>query len=618
MTETTEAPGEGTASAAPAKKRGGLNSMLLADLKAMANGMGIAGAGGMRKAQLIEAIKGAQTQQAGGRSGNGEAPQRDDRSGQQSGQQSGQKAGGPSTAERSGDQEVEEKAPRRRQRDRSQPQDQPKQDQPKAERPKQDQPKQDQPKQDQPRAERPKQDQPKQDQPKQDQPRAERPKQDQPKQDQPKRDEAKQDEGRPDPSHQQDQDDDGDGEGGGRRNRRRRGRDRNSRTGRGEPDTEVREDDVLVPAAGILDVLDNYAFVRTSGYLAGADDVYLSLSLVRKYGLRRGDAVAGQVRQPREGERREKFNPMVRVDTVNGSDPEQSKNRPEFEDQTPVHPAERLRLETGSDDVTGRMVDLVAPLGKGQRGLILSPERAGRTALLQALAHSITTNHPECHLMVVLVDERPEEVTDFQRSIKGEVVSCTFDRPAADHTNLAELALERAKRLVELGHDVVVLLDGLTRLGRAYNHSATGGGRVLPGGIDAGALFGPKRLLGAARNIEDGGSLTMLATARVESASAVDQMVLDELSGTENWELRLRRELAEKRHFPAVDAAASGTRREDQLIGSEELQILWKLRRTLAELDVDQAWNRLADQIGGSQNNIGLLTEVQRTGSPRA
>ena len=343
------------------------------------------------------------------------------------------------------------------------------------------------------------------------------------------------------------------------RNRRRRGRDRNRPGGggqRNEPDTTVLEDDVLVPAAGILDVLDNYAFVRTSGYLPGPEDVYLSLSMVRKFGLRRGDAIVGQVRQPREGERKEKFNPMVRIDSVNGADPEQAKTRVDFSKLTPLYPSERLRLETEPTNLIGRVIDIAAPIGKGQRGLIVSPSKAGKTMIMQSIANSITTNNPECHLMVVLVDERPEEVTDFERSVKGEVISSTFDRPAADHTIVAELAIERAKRLVELGHDVVVLLDGITRLGRAYNLAAPASGRILSGGVDSAALYPPKKFFGAARNIENGGSLTILATALIESGSKMDEVIFEEFKGTGNMEIRLRRDFADKRLFPAIDAVA--------------------------------------------------------------
>ncbi|NYG60573.1 transcription termination factor Rho [Nocardioides daedukensis] len=407
--------------------------------------------------------------------------------------------------------------------------------------------------------------------------------------------------------------DQGDGDGTGR-NRRRRGRDRD-RTGRGnrnEPDTTILDDDVLVPAAGILDVLDNYAFVRTSGYLAGADDVYLSLSMVRKFDLRRGDAVVGQVRQPREGERKEKFNPMVQIDSVNGADPEAVTDRVDFDKLTPINPTERLRLETKPTNLIGRIIDVVAPIGKGQRGLILSPAKAGKTTLLQSVAASITANNPECHLMVVLVDERPEEVTDFERSVKGEVISSTFDRPATDHTAVAELAIERAKRLVELGHDVVVLLDGVTRLARAYSNSTPASGRTLAGGVDSAALHPAKKFFGAARNIENGGSLTILATAAVEGTSEIDEVILEEFQGTANMELRLRRDFAAKRIFPAIDPVQSGTRREELLLGEEELAISWKLREMLSALETEQALETLIERMGKSQNNIEFLTRVQK------
>jgi transcription termination factor Rho len=404
-------------------------------------------------------------------------------------------------------------------------------------------------------------------------------------------------------------DDQGDGSS---RSRRRRGRDRN-RQPRNEPDVTVLEDDVLLPAAGILDVLDNYAFVRTSGYLAGPDDVYLSMSMVRKFGLRRGDALVGQVRQPREGERKEKFNPMVRIDTVNGADPESAKTRVDFDKLTPLYPSERLRLETEPTNMIGRVIDLAAPVGKGQRGLIVSPAKAGKTMVMQSIANSITTNNPECHLMVVLVDERPEEVTDFQRSVNGEVISSTFDRPASDHTMVAELAIERAKRLVELGHDVVVLLDGITRLGRAYNLSAPASGRILSGGVDSAALYPPKKFFGAARNIENGGSLTILATALIESGSKMDEVIFEEFKGTGNMEIRLRRDFADKRLFPAIDVIASGTRREELLLSEEEMSIVWKLRRLLGSLDGQQALELLLERLRKSQTNIEFLMQVQRT-----
>jgi transcription termination factor Rho len=379
-----------------------------------------------------------------------------------------------------------------------------------------------------------------------------------------------------------------------------------------ESDPIVSDDDVLVSTGGILDVLDNYAFVRTSGYLPGTDDVYLSLSMVRKFGLRRGDAIVGQVRQPREGERKEKFNPMVRIDSVNGADPEAARDRADFDSFTPVHPDDRLRLETGSGDLVGRMIDLTAPIGKGQRGLVLAPHDAGTTTVLQAVAASITRNNPDCHLMIVLIDERPEEVTDFQRQVKGEVIASTFDRPATDHTMVAELAIERAKRLVELGHDVVVLLDSLTRLGRAYNLAAPANGRLLAGGIDATALHPPKKFFGAARNIEQGGSLTILATALVDTGSETDEVILEEFTGTANSVLKLDGDIAARRTFPAIDVVASGTRREDLLLTREEAEIVEKLRRSLVDRSPVEAHEDVLGRVRATQSNIELLTQVQR------
>jgi transcription termination factor Rho len=367
-----------------------------------------------------------------------------------------------------------------------------------------------------------------------------------------------------------------------------------------------------VPAAGILDVLDNYAFVRTSGYLAGADDVYLSLSMVRKYGLRRGDAVVGQVRQPREGERKEKFNPMVRIDSVNGADPEAGKNRAEFAELTPVHPQERLRLETGHDDLVGRVIDIATPIGKGQRGLVVAPAQAGKTTVLRSVASSITSNNPECHVMVVLVDERPEEVTDFERSVKGEVIASTFDRAPSDHTTVAELAVERAKRLVELGHDVVVLVDGLTRLGRAYNAAGPTSGRTLAGGVDASALTATKRFFGAARNLEDGGSLTVLATVLVDSGSSIDDLLVQELTGTESLVLRLDGDLAEEQVFPAVDLSRSGTRHEAELVGDQEHAVLEKVRRGLTA-EGGKGLAGLLERLRKTQTNYELLSSAQRS-----
>ena len=405
-----------------------------------------------------------------------------------------------------------------------------------------------------------------------------------------------------------------DGNQGGQRRSRRRGRDRNNRRGR-DRDAEpvINDDDVLVPVAGILDVLDNYAFVRTSGYLPGPDDVYVSLSMVRRLGMRKGDAVTGVIRQPNEGERREKFNPLVRVDTLNGMSVEDSRQRPDFAKLTPLYPQQRLRLETDPANLTTRVIDIVSPIGKGQRGLIVSPPKAGKTMVLQAIANAITANNPECHLMVVLVDERPEEVTDMQRSVKGEVISSTFDRPADDHTTVAELAIERAKRLVEMGHDVVVLLDSMTRLGRAYNLAAPASGRILSGGVDSAALYPPKKFFGAARNIENGGSLTILATALVETGSRMDEVIFEEFKGTGNMELKLDRRLADKRIFPSVDVDASGTRKEELLMTGEELKIVWNLRRVLHALEVQQAIELLLTKLRDTRSNYEFLSQVQKT-----
>ncbi|MGW2049523.1 transcription termination factor Rho [Streptomyces sp. NPDC001858] len=403
---------------------------------------------------------------------------------------------------------------------------------------------------------------------------------------------------------------------GGRRGRRGRYRDRRGRRGRDEIGTaepQLTDDDVLIPVAGILDILDNYAFIRTSGYLPGPNDVYVSLAQVRKNGLRKGDHVTGAVRQPKEGERREKFNALVRLDSVNGMAPEHGRGRPEFNKLTPLYPQDRLRLETDPGVLTTRIIDLVSPIGKGQRGLIVAPPKTGKTMIMQAIANAITHNNPECHLMVVLVDERPEEVTDMQRSVKGEVISSTFDRPAEDHTTVAELAIERAKRLVELGHDVVVLLDSITRLGRAYNLAAPASGRILSGGVDSTALYPPKRFFGAARNIEDGGSLTILATALVDTGSRMDEVIFEEFKGTGNMELKLDRKLADKRIFPAVDVDASGTRKEEILLGNEELAVTWKLRRVLHALDQQQAIELLLDKMKQTKSNIEFLMQIQKT-----
>jgi transcription termination factor Rho len=411
-----------------------------------------------------------------------------------------------------------------------------------------------------------------------------------------------------------------DEEGGrGRRGRRfrerRRGRERGEGPAEGK-DVEIREDDVLQPVAGILDVLDNYAFVRTSGYLAGPNDVYVSMNLVRKNGLRRGDAITGAVRAPRDGEQanqRQKFDPLVRLETVNGGEIDAARHRPEFNKLTPLYPNQRLRLETGQQKLTTRVIDLIMPIGKGQRALIVSPPKAGKTTILQDIANAIAINNPECYLMVVLVDERPEEVTDMQRSVKGEVISSTFDRPPADHTSVAELAIERAKRLVEMGKDVVVLLDSITRLGRAYNNSSPASGRILSGGVDSTALYPPKRFLGAARNIENGGSLTIIATAMVETGSTGDTVIFEEFKGTGNAELKLDRKIAERRVFPAVDVNPSGTRKDELLMSPDEAAVLHKLRRVLAGLDSHQAIDLLIDRLKKSRNNLEFLMQVSKT-----
>ncbi|GIJ53202.1 transcription termination factor Rho [Virgisporangium aurantiacum] len=450
--------------------------------------------------------------------------------------------------------------------------------------------------------------------------------------DQNRGDQNRGDQNRGDQRDQQGRDDDEDGEGG-RRGRRSRFRDRrrgrNERgpgsEGGGGNDPQVTDDDVLVPVAGILDIVrkdggnksdsaDNYAFIRTTGYLSGPNDVYVAMAQVKRYGLRRGDAVTGAVRQPRDGEaRRERYNPLVRLDTINGMDPEEARRRPEFYKLTPLYPQERLRLETEPHILTTRVIDLVMPVGKGQRALIVSPPKAGKTMVLQAIANAITRNNPECHLMVVLVDERPEEVTDMQRSVKGEVIASTFDRPPQDHTTVAELAIERAKRLVELGHDVVVLLDSITRLGRAYNLAAPASGRILSGGIDSTALYPPKRFLGAARNIENGGSLTILATALVETGSMMDTVIFEEFKGTGNAELKLDRKIADKRIFPAIDIDPSSTRKEEILLAPDEFAIVVKLRRVLHALDSQEALNVLLERLKKTRTNIEFLMQIAQT-----
>ena len=385
---------------------------------------------------------------------------------------------------------------------------------------------------------------------------------------------------------------------------------------REEHEPRLSEDDVLAPISGVLDILDNYAFVRTTGYLPGTNDVYVSLAQVKKYNLRKGDHVIGAIRVPREGEpnNRQRFNALVQVEAINGQSVEEAANRRVFSKLTPLYPKERLRLETTPKKLGTRVVDLVSPIGKGQRGLIVSPPKAGKTLMLQSIANAITVNNPDVYLMMVLVDERPEEVTDMQRTVKGEVIASTFDRPAEDHTTVAELAIERAKRMVELGYDVVVLLDSMTRLGRAYNLAAPASGRILSGGVDSAALHPPKKFFGAARNIEEGGSLTILATALVETGSKMDEVIFEEFKGTGNMELRLSRQLADKRIFPAVDINASGTRREENLLSPDEIKIMWGLRRALAGMEPEQALGVLTNQLRKTESNVEFLLTVQKNG----
>ena len=423
------------------------------------------------------------------------------------------------------------------------------------------------------------------------------------------------------------QDDDYDDDRGGRNDRRNRRRNRNDRNRRGRDrnrgpehdDSEVTDDDQLIPIAGIVDVLDNYAFVRTSGYLPGQNDVYVSLQQVKKNSLRKGDVVTGFIKAPNENQqrnqnKRQKFAALVKVEKVNGRPVEANTDRVDFGKLTPLYPQERLRLESSDAKAVGpRVIDLVAPIGKGQRGLIVSPPKAGKTLILQAVANAIKQNNPEVHLMMVLVDERPEEVTDMQRTVDGEVIASTFDRPADDHTTVAELAIERAKRLVELGKDVVVLLDSMTRLGRAYNQAAPASGRILSGGVDASALYPPKRFFGAARNIENGGSLTILATALVETGSKMDEVIFEEFKGTGNMELRLSRQLADRRIFPAVDVNASSTRREENLLSAEEIKIMWRLRRVLSGLDQQQGLELLINKLKETQSNAEFLMLINKT-----
>lgn len=424
-----------------------------------------------------------------------------------------------------------------------------------------------------------------------------------------------------DNNHRNNRNDDNNFDRGNRRGRRNR---RNRRSGRGNNDNhgggndlQVREGDELQAVGGILDVVDNnVSFLRTTGYRAGDADVFVNKNIVRRLGLRSGDAITGQVKVAGpththgNGRNRRKYNQLVQVDTVNGIDPEEAKQRPHFNKLTPLYPNQRLRLETDPKILTTRVIDLIMPIGKGQRALIVSPPKAGKTTILQNIANAIATNNPECYLMVVLVDERPEEVTDMQRSVKGEVISSTFDRPPSEHTSVSELAIERAKRLVEQGKDVVVLLDSITRLGRAYNNSSPASGRILSGGVDSNALYPPKRFLGAARNIEEGGSLTIIATAMVETGSTGDTVIFEEFKGTGNAELKLDRGISERRVFPAVDVNPSGTRKDELLLVPEEARIMTKLRRILSALDSHQAIDLLIKQLKKTRSNGEFLMQV--------
>jgi transcription termination factor Rho len=371
------------------------------------------------------------------------------------------------------------------------------------------------------------------------------------------------------------------------------------------------EEEGLFIRTGILDILpEGYGFLRTMGYLPSEEDIYVSLSQIRRFRLKRGDEVSGQVRPPKDSE---KYNALLRIEKVNGDNPEACNNRKQFERLTPLFPADRLRLETSDEITAPRIIDLIAPIGKGQRGMIVSPPKAGKTTILKQIANSITDNNPEVKLIVLLVDERPEEVTDMERSVDGEVISSTFDQPSDNHVQVAELVLERAKRLVEHGKDVVVLLDSITRLARAYNLSTPTSGRILSGGVDSTALFPPKRFFGAARNIEDGGSLTIMATALVETGSRMDEVIFEEFKGTGNMELHLDRKLADKRIFPAIEIDKSGTRKEELIMDTDEAQVVWKLRRVLHSLDPSAAIELLIDKIRSTKSNQDFLSEIAKS-----
>ena len=574
-----QSPADG---AAKAKGSGGsLSAMVLPELRALASQVGVKGTSGMRKSDLIEAIR--ERQGVGARNGGGSKEQ-----------PTPAQATAPAESKPAEDSKPAEEA-RQKGKDEGRRESQPEGKELSGE------------SAEQRRSERPARD------------RGQRPARDGGESGEGKNQARESGDQGGEGGGPQNRDDDGEGRGGRRGRRFRDRRRRGERTGgEGGGEAELREDDVVQPVAGILDVLDNYAFVRTSGYLAGPNDVYVSMNMVRKNGLRRGDAVTGAVRVAREGEggggnQRQKFNPLVRLDSVNGGPVEAARNRPEFSKLTPLYPNQRLRLETTTERLTTRVIDLIMPIGKGQRALIVSPPKAGKTTIMQDIANAITRNNPECHLMVVLVDERPEEVTDMQRSVKGEVIASTFDRPPSDHTQAAELAIERAKRLVEQGKDVVVLLDSITRLGRAYNNASPASGRILSGGVDSTALYPPKRFLGAARNIEDGGSLTIIATAMVETGSTGDTVIFEEFKGTGNAELKLDRKIAERRVFPAVDVNPSGTRKDELLLSPDEFAIVHKLRRVLSGLDSHQAIDLLMSQLRKTKNNYEFLVQVSKT-----
>jgi transcription termination factor Rho len=410
-------------------------------------------------------------------------------------------------------------------------------------------------------------------------------------------------------------------QGGGRRRNRNRRRNRYS----GEqgnvavldrPDQRDRgaaapDDRPEVTRVGTLDIRsqDGYGFLRVNGYLPGSDDVYVPLSMIRRSGLRRGDEVEGAVKLPRDSE---KYAALVRIDKVNGMEPEVARQRKDFKDLTPLYPNERLRLEHNPTEISTRVMDIMCPIGKGQRGLIVSPPKAGKTTLMKQIANAISANNPEVVLIILLTDERPEEVTDMQRSTQAQVIYSTFDRPSDDHCQVSELTIERAKRLVEYGKDVVILLDGITRLSRAYNLATPASGKILSGGVDSSALYPPKRFFGAARNIEDGGSLTILATALVDTGSRMDEVIFEEFKGTGNMEVRLDRKLSERRIFPALDVDASSTRKEELLLTDEELVVAWKLRRVLGALEPAQALELVVDKMRATKTNQEFLRQIQR------